>query len=387
MRESVKKAEIGARLGHKVTLKPWKGHHFYKWRVNYIEQGLRRVKGFPTKVAAEAWAEQRRDESRTHGTSTALTASERSAVIESRERLDALSIDLRSVIERGLTYFEAAAKSCTVSELVAKVIADREAAGQSERYLRDLHYRLGKFEKALGARAVATVTRDEIADWLQRLRLSPASRNNFQRVLRVLFAEGIEGGYLTSNPAASVKAAKVIETEVGILTPAHTAALLAAADDRILPAIAIGAFAGLRDSEIHSLDWSDVDLTGGHIRVRAKAAKSSRNRLIPIAENLGEWLRPQAKTGGPVWPPNGRKLHEAARVAAGLSEWPSNALRHSFGSYALAHRKDAAAVALEMGHKDTGVIFAHYREIVRPDAAAAYWAITPAKAENIVAIR
>jgi len=42
-------------------------------------------------------------------------------------------------------------------------------------------------------------------------------------------------------------------------------------------------------------------------------------------------------------------------------EWPDNAL-HSFASCHLAHFKDAAVLALETGHTDSGMIFDHYRE-------------------------
>lgn len=71
---------------------------------------------------------------------------------------------------------------------------------------------------------------------------------------------------------------------------------------------------------------------------------------------------------------------EQAREAAGISEWPENALRHSFASYHLAHFKNAAALALEMGHTNSGMIFNHYRELVKPAAAKAYWNIRPAAA-------
>jgi len=43
-------------------------------------------------------------------------------------------------------------------------------------------------------------------------------------------------------------------------------------------------------------------------------------------------------------------------------ELPDNALRHSFASCHLAHFKDAAVLALETGHTDSGMIFDHYRE-------------------------
>ena len=63
--------------------------------------------------------------------------------------------------------------------------------------------------------------------------------------------------------------------------------------------------------------------------------------------------------------------------AAGITDWPDNALRHSFASYHLAHFKDAAALALEMGHTDSGMIFNHYRQLVKPKEARRYWKIKP----------
>jgi len=35
----------------------------------------------------------------------------------------------------------------------------------------------------------------------------------------------------------------------------------------------------------------------------------------------------------------------------------------AYASYHLAHFKDAARLALEMGHTDTSMIFGHYREL------------------------
>ena len=43
-----------------------------------------------------------------------------------------------------------------------------------------------------------------------------------------------------------------------------------------------------------------------------------------------------------------------------LVPWPHDCLRHSFGSYHLAHFKDAARTALEMGHKSTIMLFSNY---------------------------
>ena len=76
-------------------------------------------------------------------------------------------------------------------------------------------------------------------------------------------------------------------------------------------------------------------------------------------------------------PENLRTRIEADRDHAGLREnWPTNALRHSFGSYHLAQFKDTAALALEMGNSPD-VIFRHYRELVKPKDAERYWQIKP----------
>lgn len=33
--------------------------------------------------------------------------------------------------------------------------------------------------------------------------------------------------------------------------------------------------------------------------------------------------------------------------------------------------------ALELGHTTTGVVFAHYRELVLPEEARRFWSLTP----------
>ena len=50
-----------------------------------------------------------------------------------------------------------------------------------------------------------------------------------------------------------------------------------------------------------------------------------------------------------------RNRLEEARRATGNTEWPNNALRHSFASYHLAAFQDASALALEMGHSTTRI--------------------------------
>ncbi|MDF1660059.1 MAG: site-specific integrase [Verrucomicrobiales bacterium] len=404
MQNERKKQGAGYRKGNKVTVSKWK-HSFYSYRAQWIEDGKPKDKGFKKKGDAEEWAEQKESELLAQGTESTVTHPERSAVIDYRNRIDALGVDLREVIRIGVDHLERAQKSCTVSELATRVIHDRERAGQSDLYIADLRQRLDRFTKDFGNHAVATVTREQIADWLHALKLAPRTTNNFRRILVVTFNDAIAAGFIEKNPAEAVKQSKVVEGEVDVLTPEELSRLIEKADARILPAILIGAFAGARQSEITELDWSDIDIKGCLIRIRSKSAKSSRNRLIPISKNLSAWLKPHARQSGKVWPTNARRIFDRSKRAAGFGEpgtetekekenklklfrpWPDNALRHSYASYHLAHHQNADELALNMGHRGTALIFSNYRAIVTPKAAKAYWSIAPDTVDNVISMK
>jgi integrase len=79
-----------------------------------------------------------------------------------------------------------------------------------------------------------------------------------------------------------------------------------------------------------------------------------------------------------VTPAGYRVFLESARETAGIYQWPQNALRHSFAPYHLAKFNDAAALALELGHTNSNLVFQHYRQLVKPKEAERYWKIAPA---------
>jgi integrase len=189
------------------------------------------------------------------------------------------------------------------------------------------------------------------------------------------------------NPAEKTAKAKERGGDIGILTVTQAARLLESATREVLPYIAIGLFAGLRRAEIERLDWTDIDFESGLIEVTAEKAKAARRRLVTMQPNLREWLLPVRKYKGGIISENFRKQFEQVRAAAGITEWPENALRHSFASYHLARFKNAAETALQLGHHDSRVTFAHYREIVKPNEAERYWKIRPTAVTNVVPMR
>src|SRR4029077_7933312 len=109
-------------------------------------------------------------------------------------------------------------------------------------------------------------------------------------------------GWCRTIPAAESTRVREVSDEVGILTPSELSGLLNVASEETLPYWAIGAFAGLRASEIERLEWADVNIR--HIRVRAKHAKTASRRLVDIQPNLRKWLQPYRSKVGKVTPEN-----------------------------------------------------------------------------------
>ena len=142
--------------------------------------------------------------------------------------------------------------------------------------------------------------------------------------------------------------------------------------------LAIGAFAGLRHAELMRLEWQDVKLSQGHIEVTAAKAKTAQRRIVPLSDNLVQWLYPRSsKTGALFTGHPTRFLGKVTKVASVCAfAWIQNGLRHSFASYRLAVCKSAAEVALEMGNSPR-IVFEHYRELVTSADAASWWKITP----------
>jgi integrase len=249
-----------------------------------------------------------------------------------------------------------------------------------------LENRLARFVEAFGNRLLADIGVQDIEAWLRSLLVGALTRNTYRLRLSSLFQFALAQGWCGKNPVASVAKAKVKCAEIGILKPEELARLLENADEQTLPYWALGAFAGLRSAELERLEWEDVHFDSALIEVKASKAKTASRRFIQIQDALQAWLAPYVDRRGNVCPIGLRKKLASDRMRAGLKAWPSNALRHSFASYHLARFQDAAKLALEMGHRDQRLVFAHYRELVRPAEAAKYWGIVPTGSQSSLSL-
>ena len=284
-------------------------------------------------------------------------------------------------------------------DLVAEMIEAKTADGVSKYYISDLKWRLGQFaEKFPGD--IAFLTSADIEDFLRGLKGQPdkdkksaavtgRSRNNFRRAIGTLLNFAVSRGYLLKGTVEITDVAQAREDngEIEIFRPEEMAAVLKIADERLIPFLAIGAFAGLRHAELQRLDWAEVRMDDGFIEIKANKAKTASRRLVPIQDNLKRWLKPYRKASGHICDyvnTSNQMIKLAAVVDKKLKEkdstavfnWKRNALRHSYISYRVAETQDVAKVSLEAGNSPQ-MIFRHYRELVRPADAVKWFAIAP----------
>lgn len=377
-----------------------------RWKIRGLYRGGKRVrKFFPTEQKALEFVADELAKVRNLG--------DRARNIPGHLHEDALrAFDLLQghgvTLEEVAKFYRAAMDRRQKSKLVRKVaeeyIKDREVNLRSTRHVEDLKSRLGRFNKDHGDTLTSEITPRDLAQWLANLKppgkgakYSSLSTINFHRVIRGFFTYAVAMGYASENPAKKVTTPKVKESAACIFTTSQIATILQAAAEEILPFFALGAFAGLRSSEIQRLAWEEIDFSRNMILPPAEKTKSAKRRIVPLLPNLREFLLPYADRKGKILPFSRRHMYDLAAPAlraAGfgvpgaeteaekaarveLTPAPGNGLRHSFASYRLAATNDAAKTALELGHSNTKLLFSTYRELVTPEDAGTYWSITP----------
>jgi integrase len=346
---------------------------------------------FKTRAEAEAECMRQKTLLERHSRDAiGLSQREMSDFITARKTLTEYGETINDAVKFRVDHLERVRRcKVTVSQLADELLKAKLRDGMSNAYLRDLRSRLARFSRDFGKRPITAITVEEIDNWLRDLPLSPQSRVNYRSVIGVLFSHALKRRMIDSNPITHTAKPKKQDNPPEIFAVDELRALLEAAQRTgpdVLPMLAIGAFAGLRDAEIKRLDWSEVDLARGHIEVKAAKAKTARRRIIPIQPNLSAWLRPYASMQGHVVPQGKRRKLVRVREAAGILKWPQNGLRHSFASYRLAATNNAALVAAEMGHSTSALLYSAYRELVYPQEAQRFWEILPSAADaNVIA--
>ena len=345
-----------------------------------IIDGKRIRKSFSDKQEAETFAEQQRVVRKNEGTAAyAVPLEIRAEAAKCVTKLQPHGVSLTEATDYYLKHVVAFRQAPTVAEIVRRMIDDAKAAGRRDKTISDLRHRLNQFALTFGQRQLDDIALPEIEAWINDPALSARSRINYATKASQLYNYAINHGWAEVNRVDRISRPTADDKEPGILTVEQAEAMLEHAPKlRLLPYVALGLFAGLRSTETLRLDWAAVKFEDRSIIVGAEVAKKHSRRVVEINDTLAAWLRPHVKKKGPVF---SRSLFcrqfMKLRKNAEIDPWPSNALRHSFGSYHLAAYGDAIRTAGIMGHRGASMLHNHYKALVTKGDAEKFWALRP----------
>jgi len=173
--------------------------------------------------------------------------------------------------------------------------------------------------------------------------------------------------YIAFNPLRDYEMPK--RDDAVILPPSSSEieAILKNAPDRLIRAIGLSYFTGLRPGqrELFSLKWSDVDFAAGTILVTsAKKGGQFKFRLVPIHPDfvavLKSWNEKDDNTDGPIVYYRGKpvkslkkiykQVKEKAKITRRLRMYD---FRHAFATLLLRHNADLKSTSELLGHSRT----------------------------------
>jgi integrase len=318
---------------------------------------------------------------------------------------------LRDVIRTAIERLKDGATTPALGVLHDQFINAKEHEAVSRQHLAALKNRLKRFvsyfDKGEQAGSVTTQGVEKAMASMRAGGMSPQTVKGVRTAAHGLFQWAMDRGLVTTNPVSRAKAPKVKQGEVGTITASQLKGLLRTAltiAPRSAPALAVWAFCGVRRAELCRLRFEDLDIKRKELRISAKAAKTGVARFVPIPFTLISWLdaakaagiAPIGKLvpGGTKKGPDGQLIPDDTeqksegqlnrwlceiRPKAGITEWPPNALRHSFASHAAAMHEDFAKVSAWLGHaRDPRLLVARYRHAVAKGEGKAWFDVLPA---------
>ncbi len=312
-----------------------------------------------------------------------------------------------------------AAGSLSIAELTRMYLADAESSGAlSAKTLFDYRHYLDQYiTPHLGERAVRDVTPEMIARWQQRLSESGAKKSgkplsaNTIRLARAplagAFKYALRLGHVRRSPMDNVPRPKQRRSVARHWSPEQAREFLDwQQEDRLYPVWAFLLGSGVRIGELVWLEWKDVDLKRGLVRILQFASTlgydlvpssgKSRDavRTIDLDPHLVEVLERQRRaqtleavadeyeaTGFVFTKPGGGSYHPqflsrrlgVLSVEAQLPRLTAHGLRHTSATLMLASGVPAKVAAERLGHADPTLftnLYSHVTPTMQADAAS-----------------
>ena len=345
-----------------LTLRKVINHGNPRWRISAQINGKRTQRFFNTKAEAQTWLTELRRKSPVEQFWHSLPTIEQQRIML-KYQTGALDLFSQKEIPNYITLSDAVCRYVD-----AKKWQDLRTSSfkQIKRYLQQLCINF----KGKQCHEIST---SMIEIWFRKCGWKRSTIDGVLAKIGLFFNWCVREKYISANPTKGVMRPRRDESEPCIFSPYEVARLLSVScykDPKLLPYLTLGLFAGVRPEETMRLNWNNITEHG--INISGHKAKTRQRRFVTIADNLAAWL----KLRGNLPPQNRQKRLEAIRRTADVT-WGHDIMRHTFASYHLAYHGSPDRTAHELGHRDTNMLFRHYRQLVTKEDAEKFWAICP----------
>jgi integrase len=208
--------------------------------------------------------------------------------------------------------------------------------------------------------------------------VAPSTVNIELRTLKSAFRMGVRWNMLPRSPLEGVSLARVPEREPAYYGREEFQRLLDTIREPWLRDVVLfAAVTGMRQGEILSLTWNQVDLGARVVRLASSASfktKTGKRRTVPLGETALQVLRQhEPGTGsGVVFTLRGKplmrrwvttKLRRYVRLLDMDRRLNFHSLRHSFASWLAADGVSIYQISKLLGHSDVKITQAYYAHL------------------------
>ena len=306
-------------------------------------------------------------------------------------KLAGRSVSILDAVDFYLDFHRGTDVKKTLVEMVADFANGRKAMGVNSNYVETIKRQLGRLAAASPDRTLATLRTPDLDKWLGSQGWHPNTKNDTRKICVTFGNWGKANGYLPANRPTEFSGMmryKVPASKVVIYSPAELRIILDTVQTKraeLLPWTACAAFLGARVSELGLLRWENINFERGFVEVASRKVRTKARRLVPLTDALRAWLLPLKQDSGPICGHADPRAALNRAIFGAEVALKDNAFRHSYITYRVAETNSMSMVALEAGNSPD-IIFAHYRELVGPEEAAAWFSTMPtASADNACA--
>jgi integrase len=288
-----------------------------------------------------------------------------------------------AAIKEGRHFKTSEAKKHTLGDLVDRYIKDVLPTKPKQAYAQ--RPQLERWKAEIGSYALADITPALIVEVRDKLLTEPTPRGilrnpatvvRYMAALSHAFTIAVnEWQWLEDSPMRKVKKPKESKGRVRWLDDDERAKLLTACKESsnawLYPCVILALSSGMRQAELFSLKWQDVNLKDGFIVLHE--TKNGDRRRVPLSGLALSLLQEHAKVrridtpllfpsnSNPPNPIDLRKPWLNSLKSAGITDFHWHDLRHCTASYLAMNGASLAEIAEILGHKTLSMVkrYAH----------------------------